>query len=84
MLLPVAAAAVLLRGVRPAWAWAGLPVQWGLLAAFAAPLARLNGYSFGGLMGALPYAWDLGLWAAGITAVQFALLLAQKSRRSGE
>ncbi|MBQ8647434.1 MAG: hypothetical protein IJ484_04760 [Oscillospiraceae bacterium] len=74
VLLPLGLAAWLMRGVRPAWVWLGLPVQLVLLAAFAEPIARWNGYPLTGFMGALPYAVNMGLWALGLTAAQYVLL----------
>lgn len=74
ILLPLGLAAWLVRGVRPAWAWLGLPVQLAVLAAFAEPIAQWNGYSLTGFMGALPYAVNMALWALGLTAAQYILL----------
>ena len=74
ILLPTGLAVWLLRGVRPAWVWLGLPVQLVLLAEFAEPVARWNGYPLTGFLGALPYAVNMGLWALGLTAAQYILL----------
>ena len=63
-----------LSGERPAWVWLGVPVQSVLLAVFFAPVARLNGYALTGFTGALPYTWDMTLWAAGLTAARYLLL----------
>lgn len=72
-LLPALLAAVLLRGA-PAWAFAGLLVQYPLLWLGADFFAGLLGQSLSGL-GGLAYIFQSVTWPLAVTLVQFALLL---------
>ena len=79
ILIPVILALYLLERkthVPPGYVWFGLPAQYLILIVFAAPISRIFSSD------SWTYLWDAAVWPLGVTAAQFAVLIALRFRRT--
>ena len=79
ILIPVILAPYLLERkthVPPGYVWFGLPAQYLILIVFAAPISRIFSSD------SWTYLWDAAVWPLGVTAAQFAVLIALRFRRT--
>ena len=79
ILIPVILALYLLERkthVPPGYVWFGLPAQYLILIVFAEPISRIFSSD------SWTYLWDAAVWPLGVTAAQFAVLIALRFRRT--
>ena len=79
ILIPVILAPYLLERkthVPPGYVWFGLPAQYLILIVFAVPISRIFSSD------SWTYLWDAAVWPLGVTAAQFAVLIALRFRRT--
>ena len=79
ILIPVILAPYLLERkthVPPGYVWFGLPAQYLILIVFAEPISRIFSSD------SWTYLWDAAVWPLGVTAAQFAVLIALRFRRT--
>ena len=62
--------------VPPGYVWFGLPAQYLILIVFSQPISRIFGSD------SWTYLWDAAVWPLGVTAAQFAVLIALRFRRT--
>ena len=79
ILIPVILALYLLERkthVPPGYVWFGLPAQYLILIVFAEPISRIFSSD------SWTYLWDAAVWPLGVTAAQFAVLIALRFLRT--
>lgn len=84
ILIPVILALYLLERkthVPPGYVWFGLPAQYLILIVFAEPISKIRGIGLSGIR-AMEYLWEAAVWPLGVTAAQFAVLIALRFRRT--
>ena len=84
ILIPVILALYLLERkthVPPGYVWFGLPAQYLILIVFAEPISKIRGIGLSGIR-VMEYLWEAAVWPLGVTAAQFAVLIALRFRRT--
>ena len=84
ILIPVILALYLLERkthVPPGYVWFGLPAQYLILIVFAEPISKSRGIGLSGIR-VMEYLWEAAVWPLGVTAAQFAVLIALRFRRT--
>lgn len=81
VVFPALVAAVILERVRPVWVFVGLPIDYALLIALAAPLSKIWGSSIEHSLGWFEYIGSTFVWPLVVTTVQFFILRLLRKRK---